>query len=165
MVRAGGLLRERSLATLRQVPTFSLIVSGQDQPLVTQQPQHGRLRNPVPFVGRVIARTFRWLHAGGALACFTARSLAARPQAAATGPSAVGTSVLGLASAASYVRACQSVWRTSKSTCPRLDGSPRGPRSAQARLRTPLPHPDLDSSFTSRLSQLTDFVFNLLLPG
>jgi hypothetical protein len=50
LVRPGRFLRERGLATLREIAAFTLIVSGKNQPLVADETQHGSLRNPVTIV-------------------------------------------------------------------------------------------------------------------
>src|SRR6218665_1115483 len=87
-----------------------------------------------------------------------------RARAAATAPLEGARRVLWLASTARSVRACRSVHRTSRSTCPTQYGSPRGPRRTQAALRTLLPHPDLDRNLTQRLDQLRTLSLQLLLP-
>lgn len=50
LVRARPLLRERRLAALSELAAFPMVVRRQQQALVAQQPQHGRLRHPVPVM-------------------------------------------------------------------------------------------------------------------
>src|SRR6218665_3108516 len=163
LVRAGRLLRERGLATLGELAALTLVVGRQDQSLIAQHPQHSRLRYPVPIMTghrpdlpmppRRMSRGVLHCEAPGGIA-----------RAAATAPSESARRVLSLASAARSVRAYRIVHRTSRSTCPTQCGSPRGPRRAQAALRTLLPHPDLDRSLTQRLGQLRNLSLQLLLP-
>src|SRR5690554_1124937 len=50
LVRAGRVVRERCLPPFGQLPAFPLVVTGQDQPLVPQDPQHRRLGHDMPVV-------------------------------------------------------------------------------------------------------------------
>lgn len=50
LVHPGRFLRECGLAPFGELAALALIVRFQDQSLVTQQPQHGRPRDPVPVM-------------------------------------------------------------------------------------------------------------------
>src|SRR6218665_1497328 len=148
LVRAGRLLRERGLATLGELAALTLVVGRQDQSLITQHPQHSRLRYPVPIMTDhppALPLPPRRMSAG-VLHYETPDSIARglRPRPLSDG----ARRVLSLARTPRSVRASRSVHRTPRSTCPTQYGSPQGPRRTQAALRTLLPHPDLDHSLT-----------------
>src|SRR5690606_41986840 len=50
LVRPGRVVGERCLASLGKLAAFALVVRGQDQPLVAQEPSHGRLADDDPVV-------------------------------------------------------------------------------------------------------------------